>query len=352
MRRFISLISAAGILLALSACGGDPAPPPAPPTDPGPSVSASVDPQEELIKAAQAEGKIVFYMTEPDALNSKLGAAFKARYGIDIEFLRLTSTQLAERFAQEQAAGVHLADLLALVGSNIWEDNPEWFVNLEEANLEGWAEWPAEAKQGVCTHTRYSIGGVTYNNQLVDAEHIPTSYEDFLDPWWKGKILLTDPRATPAYMGWAAMIEEKYGLEWLEAFSKQDFTLVDSASPAAEQLAAGAAYANFGAHLSNSTDIRGKGAPLDFVIMSDVPTGLPTCEGIVASAPHPNAAKLFMQWILTYEGQNAGCQVFDAATVLKGTDCKQLPDGWKPTKLDVTRDPDRQARILSALGLQ
>jgi len=347
MRRMVPIVALAGLAIVLAACSS-----PAPTSTQDPGGESTLTPEEQLIEAAQAEGSLVFYSTEPDNLNNAIGEAFTAEYGIPIEFLRLTSTDLTERFAAETASGVYTADLIQLVGSGIWADEPQWFVDLDSADLAGWEEYPEDARHDSCADLRYSVGGVTYNNQLVDEAHVPTSYEDFLDPWWTGKILLTDPRGTPAYMGWAAMVEDEYGIEFLEQLALQDFTLVDSATPAAEQLAAGAAYANFGAHVSNSTAIRAAGAPLSFVIMSDVPTGLPTCQGISANAPHPNAAKLFMQWSLTTEAQNSGCAVFEAANVLEGTDCIALPDGWEPTTLEVMSDPDRQARILEALGIQ
>lgn len=347
MRRMAAIAAIVGTSIVLTACSGTSSAP-----EEGAEQENVSGPEQELIDAAKEEGKVVFYSVEPDALNNAIGQKFTEKYGIPVEFLRLTSTDLTERFSAEQSSQVYSADLIQLVGSPIWEDDADWFVDLESAKLANWDDYPEQARHERCVDLRYSVGGVTYNNQLVDEEHVPTSYEDFLDPWWKGKLLLTDPRGTPAYMGWAAMVEDKYGIEFLEKLSEQDFTLVDSATPGAEKLAAGAAYANFGAHLSNSTAIRNEGAPLDFVVMSDVPTGLATCMGIVAKAPHPNAAKLFAQWSLTKEAQNASCEVFEAANVIEGTDCIQLPEGWKPTTLEVMSDPDRQERILEALGIE
>lgn len=317
------------------------------------SSAADSSAMDKLIAAAQKEGKLVFYSTEPDNLNNSLGAAFQAKYGIPVEFLRLVSGPLTQRFASEQQSGVANADLLQVVGQDIWTDKPEWFVDLQANPVEGWATYPEMAKHKTCADMRYSLGVITYNKDLVDAAHVPTSYKDMLAPYWKGKILLTDPRGTPAYMGWAAAVQDKYGTEFLKQLAAQNPTLVDSATPGAQQVAAGAYYVNFGAHMSNSTALRQKGAPLGVVVMGDVPTGLPTCMGIAANAPHPNAARLFMTWSLTPESHQAGCEKFEAGSPLReATNCVKLPDGWKPTNLDVMKDEARQQEIVKALGIE
>lgn len=307
----------------------------------------------QLLAAARKEGKVVFYSVETVEMNTALTTAFTAKYGIPVETLRLITGPMLERFAGEQRAGVTNADMIQVVDEAVWKTNANWFVNFDKTPVQGWAAYPAAAKHSTCADMMYSIGGITYNKNLVDAAHIPTTYRDMLKPYWKGKLLLTDPRTSPAYMGWAAAIEKKYGIEFLTKLRAQNPVLVASASPGAQQVAAGAYYANMMAHLSNSTALRTAGAPLGFVVMKDVPTGLPTCAGIPANAPHPNAARLFMTWRMTVEAQNAGCAVVEVGSALKGaTKCVKLPTLWKSTDLQIMSDKAHQDRILSALGIQ
>jgi iron(III) transport system substrate-binding protein len=306
-----------------------------------------------LIAAAKKEGKLVFYTVEPDAENNAIAQAFTAKYGIQVEILRLITGPMLERFAGEERAGSANADILQVVDNNVWTDDASWFVNLDKHPVPGWKDYPAVAKHVTCADLMYSVGGITYNTDLVDKAHVPTTYKDLLKPYWKGKLLLTDPRTSPAYMGWAAAVEKKYGISYLKDLAKQDPVLVASASPGAQQVAAGGYYANVMAHLSNSTDLRTSGAPLGFDVMSDVPTGLPTCAGIPADAPHPNAARLFMSWRLTVESQDAACAVVELGSPLVGAKkCVTLPKGWKPTDLAVMDNKTQQDQILSALGIQ
>ncbi|WP_049564079.1 ABC transporter substrate-binding protein [Streptomyces sp. SBT349] len=308
---------------------------------------------DALVEAAKEEGSVVHYSVETDELNEALAAAFEAEYGIEVETLRLTTGPMLERFAGEQRAGVTNADVIQVVDQQVWEEYPDWFVELSDEEVPGWSDYPEQARHGACADTMYSIGGITYNSEAVPPDQVPTSYEDLLDPYWHGKLLLTDPRSTPAYMGWAALMEETYGIEYLERLADQDPTLVESASPGSQQVAAGAFQANVMAHLSNSTELRDQGAPLDFSIVEDPPSGLGTCAGIAAAAPHPNAARLFMHWRLTAEAQNAGCAVVELGSPLRDADqCVQLPDGWEPTPLDVIGDADRERRLLHALGIE
>ena len=315
--------------------------------------SAKAGSMEDLVAAAQKEGKLVFYSAEPDSLNNSLAEAFQAKYGIPIEFLRLVSGPLTQRFASEQQAGVANADLLQVVGQDIWSDQAQWFVDLDKDPVDGWADFPAGTRHSTCVDLRYSVGAITYNKDLVDADHVPKTYLDMLDPYWKGKVLLTDPRGTPAYMGWAGAAVAKYGIDFLKKVAAQQPVLVDSATPGAQQVAAGAYFANFPAHLSNSTSLRQKGAPLGTVIMADVPTGLPTCMGIAANAPHPQAARLFLTWSLTPEAMAVSCKQFEVGVPLADIpNCIKLPDGWKPTDLSVMKDAALQKEIIAALGLQ
>jgi iron(III) transport system substrate-binding protein len=308
---------------------------------------------QALIDAAKAEGKLVFYSVEPDSLNNSLGEAFQAKYGIPIEFLRLVSGPLTQRYASEQQAGVANADLIQLVGQDIWSEEPQLFVDLDKDPVDGWADFPEQTKHHTCVDLRYSVGAITYNKDLVDADHVPKTYLDMLDPYWKGKVLLTDPRGTPAYMGWAAAAVDKYGMDFLKKVAELDPVLVDSATPGAQQLAAGAYFANFPAHLSNSTSLRQKGAPLGVVVMGDVPTGLPTCMGIPANAPHPKAARLFLEWSLTPEAMEVSCKQFEVGVPLPNIPgCIQLPEGWKPTNLAIMKDEAKQKEIVQALGLE
>lgn len=316
------------------------------------TAASAAGSMEDLIAAAKKEGKLVFYSVEPDSLNNSLGEAFQAKYGIPIEFLRLVSGPLTQRFASEQQAGVASADLLQVVGQDIWSEDSQWFVNLDKDPVEGWQQFPAATKHGTCVDLRYSVGAITYNKNLVDAKHVPKTYLDMVKPYWKGKVLLTDPRGTPAYMGWAAAAVKKYGMGYLKKVAALHPVLVDSATPGAQQVAAGAFFANFPAHLSNSTSLRQKGAPLGVVVMGDVPTGLPTCMGIAANAPHPNAARLFLTWSLTPEAMQVSCKQFEVGVPLPDIPgCIKLPDGWKPTDLAIMKDEARQKKIVQALGL-
>ncbi|TDE03116.1 ABC transporter substrate-binding protein [Jiangella asiatica] len=344
MRARTGLAAAAVVLGVVAGCGQ----PPEEATD-----DVADEGLDALVEAAQEEGRLVHYSVETDEVNAALATAFEAEYGIEVETLRLTTGPMLERFAGEQRAGVTNADAIQVVDQNVWEEYPEWFVELSDDEVPGWSDYPEQARHGTCADMMYSIGGITYNSKAVPPDKVPDSYEDLLDPYWRGKLLLTDPRSTPAYMGWASLMEQTYGIEFLQQLAGQDLSLVESASPGAQQVAAGAFQANVMAHLSNSTELRSQGAPLEFAIVDDPPAGLGTCAGIPANAPHPNAARLFMHWRLTPEAHNAACAVVEIGSPLAEADqCARLPENWEPTPLDAVGDPEAERRLLQALGIE
>lgn len=345
MRRFRRLAPVLLIALLLQACGGG---------SQGNSSSAAPDDPAlaQLVAAAKAEGQLTHYSSSNDKYAQAQAKAFYDKYGIKVNIVQLSAAALVQRFSAEQRAGVHSADMLTHTDETLYTQNPSWFEKLSPEAVPYMTQYPDWTKANPnCQVLNENVQGVTYNTDLVPPDKVPHKWTDMLDPFWKGKILLTDPRTTPAYMSWAAIVEQKYGINYLQDLAKQDVKLVDSATPGSQQVASGAYMANFPAHLSNLGDLPKQGAPIAISVMTDAPGGGVECTAIPANAPHPNAAKLFLNWRMTPEGQAAGC----AATAIvppipdvKG--CVQPPAGWKLPTVDFS-DPAYQAKLVSALGI-
>ncbi|MGH8915934.1 MAG: ABC transporter substrate-binding protein, partial [Acidimicrobiia bacterium] len=220
--------------------------------------------------------------------------------------------------------------------------------------------YPEEHKwNNKCVNVTLVTGGITYSTELAP-ENVPATWEDLLDPMWEGQFALTDPRTSPTYNGWAFLMEQEYGIEYLEGIAAQNPDLFDSASPAAEQIAAGAYLVSAMAHITNSSAVRAAGAPVAFVIPEGPTVGHGSCVGILADAPHPQAAKVMLNFLMSPEAQSAGCDAgVENASPLTETTCAPLPEGWSPTPKDPETgqfigqtDEEGQARINAALGIE
>lgn len=351
-------VLAVGVLAGVaSACGGDDAPEAqSAPSVPARAAAADTAPRGELdqavLDAAKAEGKLVYYASQTEEITNALAEAFEERYGIQVEHQRLTSSNLIQRFSSEQTAGIHAVDGMHVATLQMYEEHPEWFLPVDETVLPRLADYPADAV-GPHYFKTYSLGfGLTYNTDLVAAEDAPDSWEDVLDPKFKGRIVLSDLRSTPTWMQWAELMRRHFGDDFLIRLRDQGFDLADSASPGAQKVAAGAYALSFPATASHSAELRSQGAPLEFVTPGDATMAAILYEAIAENAPHPNAARVYANWLMSPEAQEIACSAAEiTATLPDIPGCVPLPPITDPSVVEIDADTDAQGVLLDALGI-
>ena len=333
-------------LTLITACAG---------SAPGESSSSTKEDSpavQKLIEAAKKEGALTYYSASTDEMNKALTDAFTAKYGIPVQTLRIATGGLLERFGGEQDSGVASADVLEVADEVVFGDKPEWFKPLSTKLLPELANYPKDAVHDNYVLLSISPAVITYNTDLVKGKDIPKGWKDLADPKWKGKILLTDPRTTPTYMGWAEVMKDLYGIGYLEKLKAQNFDLVQSATPGAQQVAAGAYAFNFPAATGHSAELRKQGAPVGIVIVQEGTNSPAQNASLVANAPHPNAAQLFLNFRLTQEGVEAVCAAAEATSPRKDVKgCIDTPKGWEPIPFEVWTDAAERAVLLGALGI-
>ena len=148
----------------------------------------------------------------------------------------------------------------------------------------------------------YIMPNITaFNTQMVKRSEVPRTYEEFLNPKWKGKIGM-DP-TKPEWFAWMLkqMGEEK-GLAYMRKLAAQDLRFYPGLSLLTNLLASGEFPLLLNDYLHTAEEIKRKGGPVDWVAQNPVYTKFQPI-GIGAKAPHPNAAKLFVDFVLSAEGQ-------------------------------------------------
>lgn len=322
-------------------------------SDTGGSEVVSGD-HEALVAAAQEEGTLTIYSTETEEHLVAVIQAFEEEYDIPVEYVRLASTAVVQRFAGEKDSGIVAADVIQLTDTTMVDDNPDWFRPFDEELLPALAEYDEEYRHEYHAAGAIYASGIQYNTDLVSPEEVPESWEDLLDPKWQGQILMVDPQASPTPVALLELLRETYGDEFLERLSEQEPDVVDSAGPGGQQVAAGAFAFNFptagGAH---SQPLMDDDAPIDFVLMS--PATLGTNEVVLpADSPNPNAGALFANFRLSMEGHRAVCDTnpgyslpFDE--VLDG--CVETPEDAVQIDFDLWVDEELKRNQLDELGL-
>ena len=190
---------------------------------------------------------------------------------------------------------------------------------------------------------------IAWNTNLVKQEDVPKDWPDVLDPKWKGQIMTADPRNAISLMAWCQLMRQKYGDDFLRKYGAQQLKLVNSTVPGSQQMAAGAAALLVPDIHAPVAALQADKAPVaDFV--PDFTTGIEGPGAVVAKAPHPNAARLLFNYLLTPEGQHAQNAETGASSVLPNIpDTPPLPKNY--TSLNLAEVKAASGQILELLGI-
>ena len=257
---------------------------------------------QKLIDGAKKEGVLVWYMSASIEDAKAILLAFNKKYPfLKTDFFRAGSARLFNRIMNEARAGKVLFDLVAVRGLETHQlvkaGLLQPYVSPESA------AYPAGFKDSKGYWVDYfdSYNVIGYNTQLVARDQAPKSWEDLLDPKWKGKIALDEEN-----FSWYGAMTQKWGKEktqrYMRALAKQDIQLRNGQTLIAQLMAAGEfSVAMVLAHRIEK--MKEQGAPVEWVTTLDPVTASLHPIGIAAKAPHPNTAKLFVDFILSKDGQ-------------------------------------------------
>ena len=260
-----------------------------------------------VIEAAGKEGKVVWYTTLiVNQVVLPLKAAFEKKYpGVTLDYARNDEGPTAIRLLNEAKSGHMQADVFDGLTVNVALKREGLLARLEVPNA---ADYPAEMKDPDGTWQALLLFVFTpgYNTNLVSKEQAPKTYQDLLDPKWKGK-LAWNPNSSAGAIGFVGNIllsmGQDKGMDYLRALAKQQIVNVEASSRAIlDQVIAGE-YPIGLMMFNNHTVISArKGAPSDWLPMEPVPVAFDSL-GLMKEAPHPNAARLLVEFLLSEDGQ-------------------------------------------------
>jgi iron(III) transport system substrate-binding protein len=169
---------------------------------------------------------------------------------------------------------------------------------IPEAN----ALYPRDFKQeGYWTTVYYNPYVLAYNTRLVPPRLLPKNYDDLLDPKWKGKMMMEGTKAE-WFAGMLQIMGEERGLKYMRQLAKQQIAPREGHELLAQLIAAGEGVFDINIPQSSVDRMKERGAPIDWTVLGAAPTVM-VGIGLAAQAPHPNAAKLFIDFALSRDGQ-------------------------------------------------
>lgn len=281
------------------------------------SVGSAFAVDQKLIDAAKKEGEVVWYSTLiVNQLVRPMAQAFEAKYpGIKVNFSRAPAGQTALKLQNEIRANSVQADVFD-ANSAFFQAMP--LKNLVEYKPEAAKHYPDNLKdpKGRFTAVNVFTMATGINTNLVPEGQRPKTYKDLLDPKWKGKMAWTTdltPNGPPGFIGnILAFMGEKKGMEYLEKLAKQNIAAVPASQRVVLNQVIAGQYAIGLMIFNHHTVISAKkGAPVTWLKIEPlISTG--NYVGLIKNSPHPNAGKLFEEFLLSKEGQT----VFQKANYL------------------------------------
>ncbi len=265
-----------------------------------------------IVAAAQDEGKVTIYSSQgPDELNV-LAERFNDEYGIELEVYRDIDSVLIPKVEAEQQAG-GIADVIAQAGAAWAEQRAAegWFVAPVGPAFDDPAfDRDAEVSEDG-TYFTSSAAVLTFGWNTAQYPTGLTDYTDLLDPELAGgRIGVIEP-AAPSIVDFWLYLEENYGEDFVTQLAAQEPKIYPSSLPMAQALTSGEISA--ASFVSVLGDEKESGAPVESGLADEV-WGARFNTAILNNAPHPNAAQVLSNFIITQPGQEAIAH--EAASVL------------------------------------
>lgn len=327
---------------------------------------------DKIVQAAKQEGIVVLYGPSGDSLEAALIARFQKAYPeIRIESTLGVGAGLLSRLAAERAAGRYLADvwvngstvvLRGLKPQHGLAPLDPWLVLPEIRDPKAWLQNALWWNDGSEPNTNLSFAAILYpvayvNTNLAKVSSF-RSYWDLADPKWKGKVCSNDIRVIGAGGVPASFIfkDPTLGAPWFRKFfGELDVVMGRDQRQLVDGLSQGRyAIAGF-ISAEEATKAMDLGLPIAPVPLDQLKEGGALGPGagavsVVANAPHPNAAKVYVNWLLSREGQIAWQEETKYASLRVDVPKTNLILAPKPGKTYVNGGAEAYGSVLPGLG--
>ena len=265
------------------------------------SPTASAQLSSDVVNAAKKEGEAMLYGAVTIQASKPLGDLFEKRYGIKLKHWRGDATEIINRVFAEGRSGKNYFDVVL--------GNEAVMAALEEKGFLGAFDPPAargfpgqfrDAKHRM-TPWRVLPYGINFNNQLIKPEEAPKTWEDLLNPKWKGKFGMANPGIHVTTLQFVLSLEKLLGPKWLsvvEGWAKQEPRVERGLSQLIQSLTTGEVPVAI-SYIKDKFQFAG---PIDYVRMNKYLASV-SFVAVDPKAPHPNAARLFADFFLGTESQ-------------------------------------------------
>jgi iron(III) transport system substrate-binding protein len=265
----------------------------------GSARAANVD-----LSAAKQEGKVTWYTSTPIRTAQKIADLFQKETGIRVELFRSGGSAILRRFMQEHSAGLNAADVMTtsdpansdkLAAQGV-------FVPFKPDNFD---KVPAVAKasNGAWVAQRLNMMVIYVRSDKVDAAHYPKTWSDVLAPEYKNKLAMTDPSFTSLQLMVVSTLSRKFGWDYYKKLKANGIMVVESNQQVLDTIKSGERPIALGALDSYAAAARKEGHKIHSIYPADGTFIIPSPTAIIKGSPHPSAARVFANFMLSKKAQ-------------------------------------------------
>jgi len=320
---------------------------------PSPVVGGETIASKDLVEAACSEGAVTYYTAQSDRDERAIIEPFEKQFDcIKVSIISAVTGRLFERVGTEAIAGKTQADVLIITDVALAQQL------IDRKLVRPWLsplapKYPATAKrEGWWYAASGSLMYPIYNAQLVQPGDVPQTWNDLLDPKWKGKIA-----TSPITIGGTAWVQYDFmatqlGPDYLKKFSAQDPKLFQSYDPAVLSVARGETLIGVVSALNEYSARTRESAPVMPIYM---PEGTPFTDYpmmLMANSPHPHAGELFANWYLSKTAQTqlvtvrGAYSVRDDVAPAPGNPPLAEAKPWNPGDTQILKEHDALIRTV------
>ena len=265
------------------------------------AIGAQTDPASRVLEGAKKEGALVWYTALNLNDSEMLTKRFEQKYPfIKTETLRLSSFSLLSKIQTEARAGAFRADVIEIagvLGHILKRDGLFAKYTSPESRF-----YPDSVKDPDGTWTSFFMNThvLAYNTKLVKKDELPRTYEEIINPKWKDKITMSEDFDIFGMM--LKVMGRAKGMEFMRRLAAQGVSLKNSYSLAIGAVASDEVPLGLNVYGTRTEEFKKRGAPVDWIPLEFTLASLePLAVG--AKAPHPNSARLFVDFLLSKEAQ-------------------------------------------------
>lgn len=273
---------------------------------------------QNTVDRARREGKVTIYTTTQPQVRDALTQAFMKRFGIILDHVVGRGAEVAEKLITERRVGLFLGDVyiggsttmvVTLKPKGVFKKLEAVLFLPEVLDQKLWLNerFPfLDADKTIITSSYSPAGPISINSTLVKEGEFK-SYQDFLNPKWKGKFLLFDPLDPGNGLQWFSVYGGHIlGFDWMKEFARQEPAVMKDKRSQADALARGKYAISVALGSTAFEPYKDAGAPVITNYQMKEPdylSGASSHIALINNAPHPEAAGLFINWFLSKEGQ-------------------------------------------------